>query len=244
MKALMIFTFGLIGTGFFHAMSPNPAIGQVTRTVSVTGTGTVTAKPDVAEINLGVVSQDSTARGALSANNKAMADLQEELKRRRVAEKDIQTTQIVLTPRYSVQRNRVGVDQETGRKIIGYTVTNSVRVTVREIEGLGEILDSVVSAGANQMNGITFRIEESKKLLDEARQSALADAKDKASQLTEGSGLRLGLPTQISESSRGTPQPVFSRSLAMTSSAEVPVAPGQQELQISIQVTYEMLAVE
>ncbi|WP_169976867.1 SIMPL domain-containing protein [Tautonia rosea] len=216
------------------------------RTVTVSGLGEISAAPDVADISVGVVTEAQTARDALSANNQAVSTLTEQLKGRGVAAKDIQTTNINLNPRYAQpeppQPGRPRPPQEAFTpRIIGYTVTNSVRVTVRDLDKLGELLDAVVTAGANQMNGISFRIEESRALLDEARKRAVADAKRKAEQLCGELGVVLGVPVSVNESGGflPPPQPMMGRAMMMASES-VPVSPGEEQLSVSVQVVFEI----
>jgi uncharacterized protein YggE len=216
------------------------------RTVSVSGLGKIASAPDVADISVGVVTEAQTARDALSANNQAMTTLSEQLKGRGVAARDIQTTNINLNPRYSQpQPPQPGQPPPPHEgftpPIVGYTVTNSVRVIVRDLDKLGELLDAVVTAGANQMNGISFRIEESRALLDEARKRAVADARRKAEQLCGELGVVLGDPVSINESGgfMPPPQPMMGRAMMMAAES-VPVSPGEEELSVSVQVVFEI----
>jgi uncharacterized protein YggE len=216
--------------------------------ISVAGEGRVTAAPDVAEIHVGVVTQASTARDALAANNEAMNRLMEVVKERGVATKDVQTSNINVSPQYSQPpQPRPGrEDQAEGfvPRIVAYNVTNTVQITARKLDKLGELLDAVVQAGANQMHGISFRVDEPEKLLDQARKSAMADAKRKAEILVGEAGVVLGSPIQISESSGPIPfqqqKMMFGR--AMAAAEAMPVAPGEEELKVSVSVTYELRA--
>ncbi|CAN5885164.1 SIMPL domain-containing protein [soil metagenome] len=212
------------------------------RTLTVSGQGKLSAAPDVAEISVGVVSEAPMARNALSANNEAMATLQGVLKERGVAAKDIQTTNISVSPRYAQPpRPQPGqLQEEFTQRIIGYQVTNTVQITARDIANLGPLLDAVVTAGANQMYGIGFRIEESQKLLDEARKRAMADARRKAELFAGEAGLVLDRPLRISESSGIDPPRPMVGTRMMMAEASVPVAAGEQELSVSVQVVYEL----
>ena len=122
--------------------------GRESRTISVSGTGKVSARPDVAEIQLGVVTEAPTAAVALQGNNEAMDRLATTLKERGIAEKDIQTVQIQVMPRYTQPQPRRPVPgEEAGEfipRIFGYRVENSVRITARQIDKLGPLLDAVV----------------------------------------------------------------------------------------------------
>lgn len=214
------------------------------RTISVVGTGTISAAPDVADINVGVVTQAPTAREALSANNEAMAALLGVVKERGVAAKDVQTSNINVNPQYSQPPQQFpGQPQREAfvPRIVAYEVTNSVRITARDLTKLGELLDAVVSAGANRINGISFRIAKPEPLLDQARKEAMANARHKAELLAGEADVVLGPPISISEQGAAPPppRPMMYRAMAMESAA-VPVAAGEQELTTTVNVTYEL----
>ena len=213
--------------------------------LSVVGHGKVSAVPDVADINIGVVTQGPTAKEALQSNSDAMAALQKVLKERGVAAKDIETTQIQVSPVYShPDPRRQSGGEEYVPKVVGYRVTNSVELTVRDIHKLGEMLDAVVGAGANQVTGIAFRVEKCEQLLDQARKLAMADAKRKAELLAGEAGVVLGPARQISEAGSMPPRPMNLGSAApqaMMARSAPPVAAGEQELSVSIQVSYTIM---
>lgn len=233
-------------TGLGDASARDDEGKKVERTITVSGVGKVSAAPDVADINVGVVSQAKTAKDALAANTEAMTAIQQVLKERGVAAKDIQTTNISVQPQYSQPpRPRQGQNPESFvPKIVAYQVINTVQITARDLDKLGTVLDAVVQSGANQMNGISFRIDEPEKLLDGARKQAIANAKHKAELLAGESGVVVGMPVTIHESD-GIPQPPrpmmgFARGEAMMAAAPVPVAAGEQELSVSVTVVYEL----
>jgi uncharacterized protein YggE len=224
---------------------PRPRRPQ--RTISVSGTGKVRTAPDLADVSVGVISSAATARDALAANTEAMTAVQAVLKERGVAEKDIQTVNISIQPRYSQPpQPRPGqAPREFVPKIVGYDVTNSVQITARDLKKLGTILDAVVQSGANQMYGISFRVNEPEKLLDLARKQAMADAKRKAELLAGEAGVVVGPPISISESGGyafPAPMPMYAKAMAGApmAAAPTPVAAGEQELSISVAVTYEL----
>jgi uncharacterized protein len=215
------------------------------KTISVSGYGKISAPPNVADITLGVVSQAKTAREALSANNAKMDALQKVLKERGVASKDLQTTNINVTPQYT--RPSSPQEAQSGEfvpRIISYEVSNSVSVTVRDLSKVGELLDAVVTAGANQMHGIRFRIDEPDAMLDVARKKAMADAKKKAELMAGEAGVVVGFPITIrDEPNAFVPPyaPMMGRSFAMAAaSPTVPVAAGEQELSVTVHVVYEL----
>ena len=226
--------------GGTHAMSDE---GKGERpTISVTGVGKVSAVPDVAEIRVGVVTQAATAQESLSANNEAMSKMQSILKERGVAAKDVETTQIQVAPVYSQPDPRRPGEQpqEFVPKIAGYRVENTVAVTARRIDKLGELLDALVQAGANQIHGISFQVDKPEKLLDEARRRAVADARRKAEILAGEANVVLGNPIKIRDGGGepAPPRPMMGR--AMMAAAPMPVAAGEQELSVSVAIDYEL----
>jgi uncharacterized protein len=213
------------------------------RTISVIGHGKVSAAPDVAEISVGLATQSTTAQVALSTNNESMTALLNVLKERGVAAKDIQTSQITIQPLYSQQSaNTPGrAPVEYSPKVVGYQVQNMVRITSRDLAKLGPLLDAVVGAGANRMHGITFRVDSSDALTDLARKKAMADAKRKAELLAGEAGMVLGAPITIRDDPGSSPiAPPIGPYLMAAPAASTPVAPGEQELSVSVQVVYEL----
>ena len=217
------------------------------KTISVSGHGKVSVPPNVAEISVGVVTQAKTARDALSANTEKMALLQKILKERGVASKDVQTTNINVSPRYSQPppHNPQQPAREFVPQIVGYEVNNTVSVTVRDIAKLGDLLDAVVTAGANQMYGISFRVDEPGPLLDSARKKAMADARKKAELMAGEAGVVVGFPISIrDEPAPFMPQysaPMMARAMeGAAPSAPAPIAAGEQELSVTVHVVYEL----
>ena len=223
----------------FDERTPPPSL-------SVVGHGKVSAVPDVADINIGVVSQGQTAKDALRSNSDAMEGLQKVLRERGVAAKDIETKQIQVSPVYSHPdpRRPTANSEDFVPKVVGYRVTNSVEVTVREIAKLGEMLDAVVVAGANQVTGIAFRVDKPEQLLDQARKLAMADAKRKAELLAGEAGIVLGPARHIVEAGGMPPRPTMLGGGApqmMMARSAAPVAAGEQELSVSVQVSYSIM---
>lgn len=206
------------------------------RTITVSATGTVTATPDEALISTGVTSEAKTAREAMSANNADMSKVIGELKSAGVDAKDIQTSQFNVQPVYVYPKE--GGAPPT---VTGYRVSNMVSVRVRDLDKLGSVLDQMVSADANQMNGITFNVSKAETLKDDARKDAMANAYRRAKLLAEAAGASVGDVMQISEDvSEFNPQPVvFSKRAAMAAEA-APVERGEQELQSRVTVIWRL----
>jgi len=203
-----------------------------TSTVTVAGTGTVSAAPDMAEITTGVVTQAPTAAQALAANSQAMERLLQALGALGVAARDIQTTNISVSPLR--RQGRDGPPPE----ITGYEVTNQVRVKVRDLSRLGRVLDQQVGQGANLVYGIQFGRQEPAPLLDEARKRAMGDARRRAELYAAAAALKVGRVVAVQEAGAASPRSEMAPRMAM--SAAVPVAPGEQEIQASVTVTFTL----
>ncbi|MBK19600.1 MAG: hypothetical protein CMM52_12270 [Rhodospirillaceae bacterium] len=200
------------------------------RFIAVEGRGTVTTIPDIATINTGVTTRADTARAALSANNAAMTALFDRLSKHGIDDKDIRTSNFSVAPFYeSYQRNKP-------RRIAGYRATNQVTVTVRDLKKLGGLLDSVVSAGSNRVNGVQFGVAEPEKLLDHARRLAVKDAMRRANILANAAGAQLGKILQIRERGTRFPQPRLMAADALRKAESVPVSRGTQSLSASVAI--------
>jgi uncharacterized protein YggE len=160
--------------------------------ISVTGEATVSVPPDQAEIDGGVTSEAKTAREASEANNTAMGKVLVALKGAGIDEKDFQTSRLSLQPQSAP--NRPGPSG-----IVGYRASNRVTIRVRDVTKVANVIDTLVGAGANEIGGINFIVSKASKLLDEAREQAVADARRKAEIYAKAAGVTLGAPLSISE---------------------------------------------
>lgn len=210
--------------------------------ISVTGIGTVNAAPDMATINLTVLREAPTSREALSANNTAMNDVLSAMKEFGIEDKDLQTSNFSIHPRYVYPKNNN--DQQQPPKIVAYQVSNSLVVRIRDLAGVGEILDKSVSLGVNQGGSIMFSNSNPEPLQMQARASAMKNALAKAKILTEAVGVEVGSIHQINEHSNSPyPQPIMRGQMAKMSMAEsdaMPVAGGENSYRISVNVTFEI----
>jgi uncharacterized protein YggE len=210
----------IVGLGQAHATE---------KLVTVTGEATVAVAPDTAMIRIGVTSQDKTAREAGEANAKQMTAVLAAIKDAGIADRDIQTSRLSLQPQYDP--NKAGT-----ARLTGFQATNQVTVRIRDIDKLPAVLDRAIAAGANEMSGIEFVVSEQSKLLDQARDDAIADARRKAELYAKAAGVKLGRVISITEEgSAPTPRPMQ----AMRAGA-VPVAPGEQTLRAVVTVSYEL----
>ena len=204
------------------------------RTITISAAGAVKTKPDQVEITTGVTSQAPTAREALDKNTEAMRKVVQGLKEAGLDAKDIQTTEFSIQPLY---QNRKG---EASPFIVGYQVTNSVFLTVRDVGKLGAVLDKVTTLGANQIGGINFGVSEPEALKDEARKLAIKEAMENAKLYAEAAGATLGRVYSISEEP-GIIRPYATPRAAMEMAAkDVPIEAGQTAVEIRVTVTFEL----
>jgi hypothetical protein len=197
--------------------------------VTVTGEATVGVAPDTAVIRIGVSSQDKTAREAGEVNARQMTSVLAAIKDAGVADRDIQTSRLSLQPQYDPNKGGTA-------RLTGFQATNQVTVRIRDIEKLPTVLDRAIAAGANEMSGIEFVVSEQSKLLDQARDDAIADARRKAELYARAAGAKLGRVVSITEEG-SSPQP---RPMQAMRAGAVPVAPGEQTLRAVVTVSYEL----
>jgi hypothetical protein len=209
--------------------APARAQSVAPATISVTGEATVSVPPDQAEINGGVTTEAKTAHEASDANNVAMGKVLLGLKGVSIAEKDIQTSQLSLQPQNAP--NHAGPPL-----IIGYRATNRVTIRVRDVTKVANVIDMLVGAGANDIGGISFIVSTASKLLDDAREQAMADARRKAEIYAKAAGVTLGSPLSISE--EGSPGPMPFRKMVGGMAASAPVAQGEETLAVTVNVTW------
>lgn len=224
------------------ALLAAPALADdKTPTISIQGKGEVVAAPDTASVTTGVTTEGKTARDALDANTKAMAALMAALKTAGIDTRDIQTSGFSVNPQYVYPNNANG--DATPPHISGYTVQNAVAVKIRKLDSLGTILDDIVTAGSNTINGISFSVDDPDKLLDEARKAAFADAESKARIYADAANVGLGPVQSISENAGnpGMPQPVMFKAMAAADRAPVPVAPGQLTFDVDVSVVWAIV---
>jgi hypothetical protein len=225
------FRWAALGLAFMAALPAARADSIADqRSVTVSASGTVAAEPDMARITSGVTTEAATASQALARNSDVMKKVIAGLKSSGIEAKDIQTTSFRVDPRYT--RAREG----EAPAIDGYRVTNQVQIVARDLDRLGEVLDQLVSLGANEMAGLSFEVSEAETLLDEARQEAVANAKRRAELFAAAAGAEIGEVLTIQEEGGAGPRPM---AMARAMKAEaVPLERGTEMLEASVTVTW------
>jgi uncharacterized protein YggE len=208
------------------------------RGITVAGSGKVAGAPDIADISLGVSTLGASVAEARDRAATALDAMIASLKDNGVAEKDIQTSNLSIYPEYDYDGNR--------QTLRGFRVQNTVAATVRDIDRTGEIVDDAVNAGGDDttIQGITFAIDNPDDLKRQARELAVQDARARAQTLADASGVGLGDPITISETSYSPPLPYFERGAAAADSSqaapETPIETGELDVVIEVSVTWDI----
>lgn len=214
------------------AQDPEDADGIADRTVTVSGTATISSNPDEATVTLGVVTNAQTAEAAMRDNAKRMEDVIAAVRRSGVAADDVATAWVNLYPRYD----------DAGITIVGYTAENQVNATVRDMDSIGEVIDAAIDAGANLSSGIAFGLSDDSQGVEAALADAVADARSKAEALAAATGAQLGVVVQVVESGTPSPSPMY-RDYAVAESVggAPPIETPTIERQVSVSVTWALV---
>jgi uncharacterized protein len=200
--------------------------------ITVTGTSTVEAAPDIATLTIGVTTQGDTAADALGANTVALEAVMARLTSAGIEARDMQTSNLSLNPNWTgYEANKPTIS--------GYVANNMLTIRVRQLDGLGSVLDAAVADGANTLNGLSFGLADPEPALNEARKGAVQDARARAELLATAAGVKLGRILSISEAGAAPdPMPMFR---AEASASAVPVAGGEVGLSANVTIFYEIV---
>ena len=235
-KTIFLIAILLLGT-VLTACGPASIAVQTqppARTITVTGTGKVTLTPDIAYISIGVHTENASATQAVSGNSTQAQAVITAIKGFGVADKDIQTTDFSINPQQQTDSN----GKVTG---ILYVVDNTVYVTVRDLTKLGNLLDSAVNAGANNISSIQFDLADKTAALSQARLAAVADARKQADELTKATGVSLNVVQSISYYDTTAPVTVqYAKAdiVAAPAAASVPVQAGSMQIYTTVTIVY------
>lgn len=202
--------------------------------LSISAQAEASRAPDIATMSTGVVTQAADANAAMRANAEQMAKLMQAIKAAGIAERDVQTSGVNLSPQYRYAENQPPA-------ITGYQASNTVNLKVRDIGKLGQVLDALVASGANQINGPTFEIDNADAVQDEARAAALKKAQARAEVYANSLGMRVRRIVSISEGGgfQAPPRPMMAMR-AMAESADTSISPGESTLTANLDVVFEL----
>ena len=199
--------------------------------IVVMGEGSVSVAPDHVEARIGVTTRTRTVKEGVDTTSKTMAAIMAALKDAGIAGKDIQTARFTIQPVYA------SAASGNEPKLSGYSVANHLNVTIRDIGKIGDVLDRVVAAGATDIGNVAFLVSDVSKVLDQAREAAIADARRKAEVYAKASGVQLGRVEWVTEdTAAGPPVPMMMRAAA----APVPIATGEDTLHVRVTVGFDM----
>lgn len=194
------------------------------------GEGVVKAKPDMATISAGVVSENVKAVAAMEENTAAVAKMLSTIERFGVEKKDVKTSSFQITPNFVYVNNQKP-------KLVGYSVTTELEIAVHKLDAAGKLLDALVRDGANRVNSVSFGISEMSSKLDEAREVAVKDAKKRAEMMARAAGVTLGSLINLSELDNAPPpRPRFfaAAETSFAKNAEVPLQAGEQGIKVTV----------
>ena len=227
----------LIATTALTACLAAPALAQTGEsepTLSLSASADVELAPEFARVSAGVVSRADTAQAAMRANSQAMTAVFGALRDAGVAEEDMQTSQLSVSPVYSDRREPGQIELN----IIGYEARNTVTAKVNDTGRTGQVIDAMVASGANNINNVTFGSDNTDEAMDEARRQAIANLLAKAELFADAAGFELCGIRRMGEARTGSPQPVMMRASFAEDSASTPVASGQLSLSATVNADF------
>ena len=223
---------------FFAAVAALSAAGataqDITPTLTITGSATISAPPDVAKLTAGVETVADTAGGAMSQNAAAMTGVFAALESAQIDQSDFQTSQLRLDQVWDDGRR----SEDGARSVIGFRATNLVTITVRDVAALGGLIDGLSAAGANNFHNISFAIDDPAPLVDAARAAAVEDARRKAELYASAAGVSLGPVLTIREPGTAPGPGPFAARAEMAS--DTPIAAGSVELGVRVEIVYAL----
>lgn len=228
--------FALLGSSGYTPVKAADENQPTKRTINVSGQGIVNAAPDIAYISLGVVTEDKDAKVAQSTNAASMDKVVSQIKAAGIKAEDIKTVNYNIYPKYDYNKT------SGESRIIGYSVNNTIKVTVRDISKTGAMIDLAAQNGINTSNGISFGLSDTEKSYNEALKKAVEAAKAKAEAMAGIYGITLKMPVNITEN--GSYAPVYSYSAYeakadMNGVATTPVESGTLEIRANVSLVYE-----
>ena len=215
------------------ALAADPSATQE-HTVTVSGTGEISVAPDVADVVLGVMAQKPTAAEAQSAAATSMTAVVAAVKKSGVADKDIVTINLNLSPVYDYGSGG------SAPRLTGYQYANTVKVIVRNVNSVASVVDGAVAAGATTVSGISFRLDDPKAVQAQARQLAMNDARTKADALASAAGVSVKGVATIAEAAVQTNPVYYSGALdqAKAASVSTPIQTGTTDIVVQVTVSY------
>jgi uncharacterized protein YggE len=230
---LAALALGLVALAGCGQTATTTTAGAAANTVTASGVGTTQAAPDTAEMSFGVTTTSPNAKSALDEASKSAEQIASAVTKQGVAGEDIQTQDVSVYPQT--------VDQNGKQVITGYQASLNVRVKVRDISKLGEIISAANAAGANDISGPTFTIDDPAPARAKAIDEAVADARKSAEAMAKAAGKSVGGVLSMSSSDVGSvPGPMYGASDVAGAAKAVPIEPGQLDITANVVVVFEL----
>lgn len=215
--------------------SVNSVTTQKSTTFDVSGEGKVYAVPDIASVTVGIQASGATVKVIQDQINSTINKVSEAVKQLGVDPKDIQTTNYNINPNYDYSAG--------GQRITGYIASTNLSIKVKQIDKINDVIDAATKNGANQVRGISLDIDDKTKLENEAREKAVADAKEKAENAAKVAGFKLGRIINYSENFGGFPRPIPMGAVSMEVKVQgtpTQIEPGSSEITGTVTLSYEI----
>jgi len=254
------FIFGLFAIFFLAALTVWFSVGisnqlkegryigqeiEAQNVITVSGTGEIYAKPDLALVNFSVVTEKKTVAEAMTENTKKMNAIIEKMKEQGVEEKDLKTTSFSISPRYEwYEAGTCFPPCPSGKRVlVGYEITQSLEVKIRDLSKVGDIIQGATDAGANEVGDLQFTIDKQDELKAQARKEAIEKAKAKAKEMAEQLGVKLVRITNFSESGVfPVPRPyaLMEKAVGMGGAEAPQIETGENKIEVTVSITYEI----
>lgn len=234
---VFLFLMGIVPTGNYKVLAAENKTSEAAKTINVNGDGEVSVSPDIAYVSLGVTTEKSSVDEAQKNNSTTMNNVIAAIQKVGIASEDIKTSNYTISPKYNY-------DDKTGNStIVGYTVTSTLSVTVKDISSVGSVIDTAITNGANNSNGVTFGVSDYAKYYNIALTNAISNAKAKAQAMADCINVQLSIPTKITENSSGVPAeypvPYNTSTKSSLGGQDMTVATGTYEVKANVSLVYE-----
>jgi len=246
----ILFLISLIvwfSVGVLNQLKEGEYIGrsiETQNTITVSGTGEIYAKPDLALVDFSVVTEDKTVSGAMSDNTEKMNSVIDYIKQQGVLDKDLKTTSFTIYPRYEWQEETTCMIYpcpEGKRVLVGYEVSQTLEVKIRDMTKVGDIIQGATDSGANEVGDLQFTIDKEEELEKQARIEAIEDAKTKANELASQLGVKLARITNFNESNISPiPRPLFMEAVGGGETETPQIETGESKVAVTVNITYEI----
>lgn len=233
---VLVFLMGMIPIANYKVLAAEDKISEAeARTINVNGDGEVNAVPDVAYVSLGVTTEKSNVAEAQKNNSAAINNVIEAIKKAGVESENIKTSNYTISPKYNYE------DKTGNGTLVGYTITSTLSITVKNINSVGNIIDTAIANGANDSNGITFGVSDYQKYYNAALKNAILNAQVKGQTVADSINVKLSTPVKIIENSSSSPieYPVFyEKNASASSSQDMTVEKGTYKIKANVSLIY------